>query len=322
MTLPRFAVLTSFCLITLAAAAQENDRPLVTQALVHADSKADVVPTIDTTKFQVNNKTEPLLSLVPVKPSAVQIALLIDDGLSRSSGIQLNDMKSFLNTLPASAEVLVGYMANGRVLVASPFSTDHAAAAAALRLPSGIPGESASPYFCLSDFVKHWPGADSDASSAKARFVMMITNGVDPYNGSTSVLNQDSPYVAAAAIDAQRAGVPVYSIYYRDSGFRGGGSSLSGQSYLQQVADSTGGETFYEGTGNPVSLTPFFNRFMHDIAETYVATFNAPAGAGGREHLVPIKMSSTLSKVKLRHPDEVRPGNLESAATTAQAIVQ
>jgi hypothetical protein len=206
---------------------------------------------------------------------------------------------------------MVGYMENGTVRVASPFSTDRAATAQSIRLPMGLPGESASPYFCLSEFVKNWPEGESRAP--KARIVMMITNGVDPYNGSTRMSNQDSPYVASAVTDAQRAGVAVYSIYYRDSGFRGGGASFSGQSYLQQVADGTGGNSYYEGTGNPVSIAPFFKQFVHDIAETYVATFNTTPEAGGREHLIRIKMSTNMPKVKVKAPEEVRPGNLEAA---------
>ena len=315
MTLPRFAVFTSLALLTLGAFGQEGS--VVTQTLVHADSKAAVMPTSTQVNLQLNNKEAPLTSLVPVQPGRVQIALLIDDGLSRNAAIQLNDLKDFATSLPPTVELLVGYMRNGGVAILSPFSTDHQAAAQVLRIPTGIPGESASPYFCLSDFVKKWPGASEDGPH-KARFVMMLTSGVDPYNGSTRLSNQDSPYVQAAVDDAERAGVAVYSIYYRDAGFRGGSPSLSGQSYLQQVAESTGAETYYEGIGNPVSLTPFLKQFMHSISETYVATFNAPADAGGREHLVRLKMTTSVPKLKIRHADAIRPGNLEAAATTAQ----
>jgi hypothetical protein len=296
MTPIRFALLASLALLTTAAVAQEN--VLVTQTLVHADSKADIVPTAASINLQINNKTAPLTSLAPIKPSGIQIALLIDDGLSRSAGIQLNDLKSFAATLPPQIELLVGYMSNGTVRVLSPFSTDHAAAADVIRLPSGLPGQSASPYFCLSDFVKNWPADESGNSAPKARIVMMVTNGVDPYNGSTRLDNQDSPY--------------------GDAGIRGGSASFSGQSYLQQVADATGGETYYEGTGNPVSLTPFFKQFLHTLTESYIATFNVDPAAGGREHLVRVKMSTNIPKVKIRHPDEVRPGNLEAAPAAAQ----
>ncbi len=318
MTVPRFALLTSLALLAIAAFAQEPEGAIPTQVLVHAVSKSDVALTPTDIKIELNSKLAPVSSLVPIKPSGLQIALLIDDGLSRSSGLQLDDLQKFANSVPAGTELLVGYMTNGTVQIASPFTADHQATAAAIRIPMGTIGQSASPYFCLSDFVKHWPGSTPDGPTAKARVVMMITNGVDPYNGSTGMGNQDSPYVAAAVKDAQRAGVSVYSIYYRDAGYRGGGSApLSGQSYLLQVADGTGGESFYEGTGSPISLQPFFKQFTHDLAETYVATFSADAQAGGRDHLVRLKMSSTIPKLKLRVQDEVRPGNVEAAVAPA-----
>src|ERR1019366_7389880 len=43
-------------------------------------------------------------------------------------------------------------------------------------------------------------------STHKARFILMLTNGVDPYNGSTSIMNQGSAYVDNAIADAQRRG--------------------------------------------------------------------------------------------------------------------
>jgi len=308
----RFALITSLALITIAAAAQEGDRVLTTQTLVHADSKADVIPDATAIKLEVNSKATPLVSLTPVKPGSIQIALLIDDGLSRSAGLQLNDLKGFLMGLPPQTEVLVGYMAEGSVRVASPFTTDHAAAAGTLRMPMGLGGISASPYFCLSDFVKKWP--EDQSGPAKGRFVMMVTNGVDPYNGSTRMSNQDSPYVEAAVTDAQRAGVAVYSIYYRDAGVRGESASMSGQGYLSQLAEGTGGDTYYEGSGSPISLQPFLKQFVHAISESYVATFRVDPTAGGREHLVRLKMSTSTSKLKLRVASEVRPGNIEGAA--------
>ena len=300
--------------VPLAAHAQEEGL-IPTQTLVRSDSKMDVLPTATSIQLELENKPAQLKSLVPLQPAQTQVALLIDDGLSRSAGIQLNDMRAFATSLAPGTEILIGYMTNGRVEVLQPFTTDHAAAAEKIRLPFGTPGQSASPYFCLSDFVKHWPGAEANAESstpAKARTVLMITNGVDPYNGSTRLDNQDSPYVQSAIDDAERAGAAVFSIYYRDSGFRGGSASLSGQSYLQQVADSTGGQSYYEGTFNPVSLAPFFKRFNHDLAETFVASFDAPAQGGGRSHLVRVKMTTAVPKVKLRHADEVRPGNKET----------
>jgi hypothetical protein len=303
---------------------------LLTQTLVRADSKQNVIPDATAITLQLNGKNTPLTSITPVPPSGVQVALLIDDGLSRSAGIQLNDLKGFAEDMPPGVEVFVGYMRNGTVEQVVPFTTDHSQAAAAVRLPLGSPGISASPYFCLSEFVRHWPGAGSNFGDRgpaetdgapgpqKARFVIMVTNGVDPYNGSTSILNQDSPYVASAAVDAERAGVAVSSVYYSDAGFRGGRGSFSGQSYLSQVADATGGTAYNMGPINPVSLKPYFDQFAHDLSETYVATFPADAGKGGKEHLLRLKMSTSVPKLKLRYPENVRPGNVESSLPAQQ----
>lgn len=303
------------------AQAQNEEGMLPTQALVTVDAKSQPPAGAADVNVEVNGHKTPVTVWAPVSPAQAQIAILIDDGLRQSMGTNLNTLRSFLTSLPANVQVMVGYMQNGRVLETQPFTTDHAAAAASVRLPQGVPGESASPYFCLSDFVKRWPGAGSSGMNASgtiqrgaagpaagnARFVLMMTNGVDPYNGSTSIMNQDSPYVQAAITDAQRAGVAVYSIYYGDAGMRGPRASVSGQDYLAQVADATGGQLYYEGLGNPVNLTPFLKQFTGAIGRTYVAGFEAPAKG---HDLVRLKVTST-DKAKLRAPQQVQPGNVE-----------
>jgi hypothetical protein len=305
---------TALPIAQLAQAQQEGPTP--TQVLVSVDSKTQASPTAKDITIKVDNRVTPLLNLAVVPANGAQVALLIDDGLRTRLGSELNNLRTFITTMPAGTEVFVGYMQNGRVVSgtdASGFTANLAVAAQGLRLPQGMPGASASPYFCLSDFVKNWPptaegqpGPRSQQPTHKARIVLMITNGVDPYNGSTSILNQDSPYVASAVTDAQRAGVPVYSIYYNDAGFRGGRGSFSGQSYLSQVAQGTGGTTYYQGTGSPVSLAPFLKQFQNAVAETYVATFPV----NGDKKMVTLKVSTSLPKTKLNAPDQIRPGTV------------
>ena len=66
-------------------------------------------------------------------------------------------------------------------------------------------------------------------------------------------MNQDSPYVQTAQDDAERAGVTVYSVYLPQSCQRGARGSFSGQSYLAQVGEATGGQSFNIGTITPPS---------------------------------------------------------------------
>jgi hypothetical protein len=320
----KFGVVIGLAFVACVAAHAQQEGPMPTQVLVNVDERSTPPASASALTVSVNNHKEPLTDWQPVAPANAQVALLIDDGLRESVGRELDNLRIFIDKLPAGVEVLVGFMQNGRVISDQGFTADHALAASTLHLPTGLPGTSASPYLCLSEFVEHWPGAggpdagsspDSGLSGAaqhKARFVLMISNGVDPYNGSTRMSNQDSPYVAAAVTDAQRAGVAVYAIYYADAGIRGGSADNSGQNYLSQVAEQTGGVSLWEGMENPVSMAPFLDQFRRAVSETYIATFPAPAGRSGRDaqrDLVQVKFSA--AKTKLRAPQEVRPGNQE-----------
>ena len=304
---------------TLTVSAQQEG-PVPTQTLVSLDSKTPTVVTLDQVSARVNNREVPLLGFSPVKPNGLQVALLIDDGLRASVGTQLDELRQFITTLRPGTEVYVGYMQNGRVVGPSAFSTDYAGVAQHIRLPLGVGGANASPYFCLTDFIKRWPGApeadeETPSSNGKARVVLMITNGVDPYNGSVSPMNQDSPYVAQAVTLAQRAGVAVYSIYYGNSGVRGNLASLSGQGYLQQVADGTGGRTFYQGTWSPVSIAPFLTQFQNALSESYIATYAAVSKDS--KTLDQFKLNTTLRGVKIHAPSQVHPGLVITSASGA-----
>jgi len=287
-----------------AAAQQGGEGLLPTQVLVSFDTKTQATPTADNLTVKVNNRDTAVTSMMPVRPSMSQVAILIDDGLRSSFARQISDMKDFVTALPPGTQVFIGYMQNGRVVPAQTFTTDREAAAKAFRLPIGSPGMSASPYFCLSDFAKKWPAPAPGHQGRAARFVLMITNGVDPYNGSTSIMNQNSPYVDSAVADAQRAGIAVYSIYNTDSGY-GRRGSFSGQSYLSQVAQGSGGVAYYQGIGNPVSFAPFLKQFRDAVTETWIASFTAPAN----KNLVSLKVSTNLPKTKVRAQSQVAPGN-------------
>jgi hypothetical protein len=310
-------LLTSAFTLGLTSRAQQEG-PVPTQVLVGFDAKSTPPANASALTVSVNDHKEPLTAWTPVVPANAQVALLIDDGLRESMGRELDNLRAFVRTLSPGVEVMVGFMQYGHVVAEQPFTADHVQVASTLRLPEGVPGMSASPYICLSDFVTHWPGSGASASSlagvgasarTKARFVIMITNGVDPYNGSTSVLNQGSPYVDAAVTDAQRAGVAVYAIYFSDAGIRGFRADNSGQDYLAQLTQGTGGVNYWEGIGSPVSTAPFLAQFQHAIAETYIATFLAPTGKDPQRDMVHVKFTAT--KTKLHAPDQVLPGNQE-----------
>ena len=298
--------LAGLTIIATPAFSQEvpTEGPVPTTALINLEAKKGVTPDPTMLRLQVNRKDSPITTVTPVVAASAQVAILLDDGLRSSFANQIDEFSKFINQLPAGTKVLVGYMQNGTIRSAGGFSTNHEEVASQLRLPFSSGGINASPYFCLSEFVKHWPSNDPGA-----RFVLMVTNGVDPYNGSTSVLNQDSPYVQTAQEDAQRAGAAVYSIYYGNAGMRRG--LISGQNYLQQVADATGGQSFYQGTITPPSLGPYLDEFSKAIAESYSLNFMVSNAHEKKDTLTQIKVTTSQKGVKVHAPENVRPGVVE-----------
>ena len=302
------SVLLSATLATLAfgpAFAQEMpmEGPAQTTTLINVESKSHAALDPGALKLEVNGHGTPIDSVTPITPATTQVAILIDDGLRTSFDLQLRELSTFVTNLPAGTQVLLGYMENGTVRSSGHFSADHGEAINDLRIPFGSPGISASPYFCLSEFVKHWP-----SSQPAARVVLMLTNGVDPYNGRPSVLNQDSPYVQTAQDDAERAGAAVYSIYYPLAAERGPAVSFSGQSYLQQVADATGAQSFYTGTITPPSISPYLNQFARALTESYAVSFRASTNREKRDTLTRIKLKTSQSGVKVHAPESVHAG--------------
>lgn len=296
------AALAAGLVVPMMAQELPQEGPVPTTALIHVDSKNAVQLDPRALNLQVNGHDTPISSVRAAAHGNLEIAILIDDGLRQNFGLQLRDIQSWVNSLPKNAKVLIGYMTNGTVRSSGHFTADHAELANEIRIPIGTPGQSASPYFCLSDFVKHWPSQEP-----AARFVLMITNGVDPYNGRPTIMNQDSPYVDAAQNDALRAGVAVYSIYFPNAGFRGARGSFSGQSYLQQVGEATGGTLFNNGSIPPVTIAPYLDQFGRAISSSYEVGFMAVANRN-RNELTRIRVRSSQPGVKVRAPESVRPG--------------
>jgi hypothetical protein len=219
----------------------------------------------------------------------LQLVFLFDESSRSYLALQFSSIRKFIDGLPPSAEVGIAYMNNGRAQFQQKLTSDHVLAGKALRLTNGIPGISASPYFCLSDLAKNWP-----SHAQTRRVVFMVTNGEDPYYRGRDL--QD-PYVAAAISDSQKAGLLAYSIYFR--GVVGGGSrsiaTLFGQSYLSRVADETGGTLYTEALSSPVSFDPFLKQFKTSLENQYQLTI-AAQGSG----LQRVSVKSNMQGVKLK----------------------
>jgi len=286
------------------AAAQETSTG---RAVVTAETKAaEGVTTIPKQSISVyeNRKLQDVSGWTPLRGarSGLQLVLLLDDSSRGNLGLQLNDIRSFLSGLPPTVQIAIGYMRNGTPNMVQNFTNDHALAAKALRLPQGVAGANGSPYFCLSDLVKHWPGGNNNVR----REVIMVTDGVDRYSGGR--FDPENPYVRAAASDAQKAGVIVYSIYYRGAGQfdRSALATDGGQNYLTQISGDTGGKVYLEGFGNPVSFAPFLSDIQRKLQNQYELTFVSTAKPG----LQPVRVKTNQPNTSLQFPARVPIGGV------------
>jgi hypothetical protein len=222
----------------------------------------------------------------------IELVILIDGGARNSLGGQLNEIADFVKSLPPNVKAGIAYMASGRAVFAGPLTDDRAAILSNLHLPSGMAGISGSPYFCLSDLAKNWPGQ----AAAARREVLMVTDGVDNYEPR---YNPDDPYVLAAIRDAVKARLVVDSIYWTNEGRgdRSGISSLGGQSLLGNVADATGGKSFWMGMGNPVSFTPYFEELTRRLRNQWELGFSAQVNGKPNVEQLKVKLQAPGTEV-------------------------
>lgn len=230
--------------------------------------------------------------------SPVELVLMIDNGARDSLGRELGDIVQFIQGLPPNVKISLAYMEYGRAKLAAPLTTDHAAVAKELHLPVGMAGMNASPYFCLSDLAKHWPSSDRSAF----REVIMITDGVDYYELH---YDPEDPYVQSAMRDSTRADIVVYSIYWRSSGRvdQTWYENNAGQNLLSEVTQATGGDSYWIGSGNPVTLTPYFDDFSRRLNNQYELGFTAPLH--GKSDVENLKVKVSAPDVKVTAPQQV-----------------
>ena len=188
-------------------------------------------------------------------------------------------------------------MQNGIARVEQNLTTDHAAADKALRLPMGVRGGNASPYFAISDLMERWP------KSNNRREALVVSDGIDLLYGSGDLLD---PYLQTAIEDAQKGGVLVSAIYNPGVGHSGHSYWLTywGQLYLAELAERTGGEAYYIGmTGAPVAFAPYLKDVANRLNHQYILTFVAKPEkkAGFRK----VKIRTEVPKAELVAAEQV-----------------
>jgi len=294
-----------------------------------SDNGETPVLTAQNVQVKVGKDNAPVTQLIPARDdnAALQLFVLIDDTLDSSIGNNLNDLREFINALPASTVVGVAYMSNATLQITQNFTADHALAAKALRLPRGSTSAMDSPYLSLVSLVKGWP------EQKVRREVLMVSDGIDRLRGdntgSTGAMSASAGAMSASArpgfpsssarvtmptisSDAdtasnasQRAGVIVHGIYSPGIGRHGRNAweAQLGQSGVAKIADETGGEYFALGTSNPVSFKPYLERLEKIFANQYFLVFQAaPRKKGSLQRL---RISTDVANADIAAADNV-----------------
>jgi hypothetical protein len=262
--------------ITVTAIGKKNSAP-------PAVSKDDVQLVVDKQRKQVAGWD---------KADGLGLAILIDDALDTSAASQWNDLKAFIMAQPANTSIAVGYAINSSVQVAQDFTTDHALAAKALRIPRGQLGIGSSPYLAVIDWLKRWPDTGS------RRSLLLISSGIDTFRGYFGPFYPD---VDTAVSRAQRENVNLWSIYSPGIGHRTRSFALAnlGQNNLSKMTDETGGETYFLGNDAPVSFKPYLDEIFLHLNNQYLLTFAGDGGAKGKYTRIQVK--TELPEVEFSH---------------------
>ncbi len=102
----------------------------------------------------------------------------------------------------------------------------------------------------------------------------MVTDGVDYYEMR---FDPEDPYVQSAIKDSAKAGMVVYSIYWINQGWSTipFTRTMPAKACWLIVTDATGGKSYWQGMGNPVTFQPYFEDLSRRLANQYEIGFNA-----------------------------------------------
>src|SRR5947209_288478 len=141
--------------IPLLPAQQPAQGVPVNMVVTVEPKRAKAIPSIEQQDVKVSEGTDkrPVTGFMPLQAehADMQLLLMLDDSASASINTEIGTLKQFVTSLPSTTEVGVGYMRNGMTQITQKLTTDHAAAANAIRVVMGPAGADVSPYDSLSD---------------------------------------------------------------------------------------------------------------------------------------------------------------------------
>jgi hypothetical protein len=237
-----------------------------------------------------------LLSIRRPVDNPVTLAVLTQDDLVPSIGNETKGVANFIRQLPSGSRVMVGYIRSGSLDLRRKFTTDLEKAAGGLRAPLGL--ASVGPYNPYVEIIEALKRFDSQPLGRRA--IIVISDGIDISRGVDSSSPNQSIDLDRAIGEAQRRSVAIYTIFAPPAATSVDQLLITnGQGCLNKLSDETGGRSFFQGTGAPVSFDPFLKEISatleRQIALTYLSTH--PEKGFHRLDIKPVDRD-----VEIRHP--------------------
>ena len=303
-----FSLLASLC-ISCAVVAQsrpETDRQRVRTVSIPISiftkeelrqGQAEEFIQADRLIVKEDRDEQTILSIRSVADAPLALAILVQEDLTSTFNLQLNDIRKFIRSLPRGSRVMVAYLRGGTLQVRQRFTSDLDAAANSLRIVASSSSLAPrSPYDGLVDALNRF-----DALPAGRRAVLLLSDGLDVSGGIAGSTPAQSVDLERAITRAQRRSVSVFSVYNPTALTENGDSRLilNGQGSLARLADETGGRAFFQGSVAPLSLEPFFRELSLLLNRQFLLSYLSTHMNRGYHR---VEVLSTNPSVKIEHP--------------------
>jgi len=199
--------------------------------------------------------------------SPITLAVLIQEDLP-TVGSDIKSIANFIRNLPKGSRVMVGYLRTGSLQVRQRFTNDLEKAAKALRPPTGFANSGPyNPYVEVIEALKKF-----ESQPLGRRAILLVSDGLDISRGVDSSSPMQSIDLQRAVNESQRRSVAIYG-FYAPSAASIPPLNPNGQGSLLRLANETGGEAFFQGTGAPVSFEPFIRKLDISLQKQAALTF-------------------------------------------------
>lgn len=273
-------------------------RPVTIPVTITVGDKTDVQTELQNIDLTISEDGEPqtIISLRGYGSSPVTLAILIQEDVVPSVGTEIKALADFVRGLPKGSRVMVGYLRTGSLQVKQKFTTDLEKAAKALRPPSGFASAGPyNPYVEVIEALKRFEG-----QPLGRRAILLVSDGLDISRGIDSSSPTQSIDLQRAVNESQRRSVAIYGFYApTQAAVSNPILTSNAQSSLLRLSTETGGHTFFQGTGAPVSFEPFIRKLDVSLQKQAALTFLSTHLKKGFHR---IEIKSSTPGVEVAHP--------------------